>query len=217
MRLLEAKAPIVPTGLITPEQVKQIRPAEPPRAVSRPQQDSGKPKSGRLKKSTFLGMLLYLQKSGQLSEDQERYLLRLQGTVQEQELLAAIELLRHLVASPRSAARAKQDLEAARQRCPRLQAKSVLPERRRIGVGYRDKGSLRPSARPSEVPGRMWWSDDLHPALLPKFIPEEPRWITAEELFGTEGYEILQELALRAVLTQTLNYLPTTRNPKDPS
>lgn len=191
---MEIIAPTSPIGNKIPEQVDETRPAEPPRAVSRPSNER------RLKKSTFLGYLLYLQKIQRLSEDQERYLLRLQSTVQEQELLSAIELLRALVASPRSAARAEQDLRAVQSRCPRLQAKSVLPERRRIGVGYRDKGSLRPSHRPSEIPGRMWWSDDLRPALL--VIPEEPRWITAEELFGSEGYDPIQELALRQVWGQ---------------
>jgi hypothetical protein len=57
----------------------------------------------------------------------------------------------------------------------------------------------------------MWWSEDLQIALLEENIPDEPRWITAEELFGTEGYEPIQELALRAVLTQTLSYLPFPR------
>lgn len=203
---MEVLASLVPPGKI-PGQVNDKRPAEPPRAVSRPSNER------RLKKSTFLGYLLYLQKQGRLCEDQERYLLRLQSTVQELELLSAIELLRALGASPRSAARAEQDLQAVLKRCPRLQAKSVLPERRRIGVGYRDKGSLRPSHRPTGIPGRMWWSDDLRPALLN--VPEEPRWITAEELFGKEGYDPIQELSLRAVLSQTLTYLNPLGLPMD--
>jgi hypothetical protein len=178
-------------------QDNEKRPAEPPRAVSRTSKEK------RLKKSTFLGYLLYLQKVRRLGEGQERYLLRLQSTVQEEELLAAIQLMRGLVLSQRSAARAEQDLRAVLQRCPILPAKSVLPEQRRIGVGYRDKGSLRPTHRPAPQPDRMWWSEDLQPALLEENIPEEPRWITAEELFGAEGYDPIQELALLAVLSQT--------------
>lgn len=204
---MEIPEPLVQPGIKIPEQIGEKRPAEPPRAVSRPSNER------RLKKSTFLGYLFFLQKSGRLSEDQERYLLRLQSTVQEQELLAGIELLRALVASPRSAARAEQDLKNVQQRCPRIQAKSVLPERRRIGVGYRDKGSLRPTHRPSETPGRMWWSEDLRPALLEKFIPEEPRWLTAEELFGSEGYDTLQELSLRQLYQTPLFLHGNSRRP----
>lgn len=197
---MEGIPSLVKQGSI-PAQVTVKRPAEPPRAISRPSNER------RLKKSTFLGYLLFLQKSSRLCEDQERYLLKLQSTVQEQELLSAIELLRALGASPRSAARSEQDLKAVLQRCPRLQAKSVHPERRRIGVGYRDKGSLRPRHRPVQEPGLMWWSEDLRPALLEENIPEEPRWITAEELLGPKGYDPIQELSLRAVLSQTLTYL----------
>lgn len=202
---MEAQTSPVQSGKI-PEQVTVKRPAEPPRPISRPSKEK------RLKKSTFLGYLLYLQKVSRLSEDQERYLLRFQSTVQEQELLAAIELLRALVASPRSAARAEQDLQAVQQRCPRLHAKLITPEKRRIGVGYKDKGSLRPTHRPSEIPGRMWWSEDLRPALLEENIPEEPRWITAEELFGLKGYTEIQELSLRCLLQTPQAYLLPRRS-----
>lgn len=181
-----------------PEQEEKKRPAEPPRTVTRTSNEK------RLKRSTFLGYLLYLQKNNRLVEDQQRYLLKLQSTVNEEELVASIELLRGLMQSPRSAARAEKDLQAVIQRCPRIPAKSPLPEQRRIGVGYRDKGSLRPLTRPSEEPGLMWWSDDLLPTLLERNIPEEPRWITAEELFGMKGYDPIQELAMLAVLSQNL-------------
>lgn len=179
------------------------RSAEPPHSVTR--SDS---KIKRLKTSTFLGYLLFLQRNKSLSEDQERFLLKLQAKVKFEELQSAILLLQKLLASPRAAARSKEDLELALRKCGRLPAKSSRPEVRRIGVGYRDKGSLRPKHKPPAVPGLMWWSEDIDPALLHK--PEEPCWITAEELFGPERYDHIQELALRAVFGQNLNTLLPT-------
>ena len=181
-----------------PVEVRSImhRPAEPPHSVSRASHEER-----RQKRSTFLGYLLYLQRQKRLGEGQERYLLQLQSKVNLDELQAAVRLMMALAQSPRSAARAEQDLRAIQSRTPNLPAKSILPEQRRIGVGYRDKGSLRPKHKPRPEAGVAWWSEDL--PLLEKNTPEEPRWITAEELYGPEMYEITQELAFMAVLSQT--------------
>lgn len=55
-----------------------------------------------------------------------------------------------------------------------------VPELRRIGVGYRDKGSLRPSHKRGRDHGEIvFWSEDL-PILYPENF--EPRFITAEEV-----------------------------------
>jgi len=55
-----------------------------------------------------------------------------------------------------------------------------IPEPRRIGVGYRDKGSLRPSHKRGRDHGEIvFWSEDL-PLLFPEDF--EPRFITAEEV-----------------------------------
>lgn len=181
-----------------PVEVRSIalRPAEPPHSVTRASHEER-----RQKRSVFLGYLLYLQRNNRLAEGQERYLLNLQAKVREEELLSAIRLMQALSLSPRSAARAEKDLEAVRSRTPNLPAKSILQEQRRIGVGYRDKGSLRPKHKPRPESGVAFWSEDL--PLLEKNTPEEPRWITAEELYGPEMYEITQELAFMAVLSQT--------------
>jgi len=182
-----------------PVEVRSImlQPAEPPRSISR-----ALPRERRQKKSVFLGYLLYLQREKRLGEGQERYLLQLQAKVNLDELLSAVKLMQALAQSSRSAARAEQDLQAVQSRTPSLPAKSTLPEQRRIGVGYRDKGSLRPKHKPRPEAGLSFWSEDL--PLLEKNTPEEPRWITAEELYGPEMYDTIQELAFMAVLCQTL-------------
>ena len=163
-----------------PLQGKIKRPAETPLSVTRP------PKEKRLNRSTFLGYLLFLQRNKRLSEEQERFVIRLQAKVKLTELTAAIELLTKISSSARSLARSQGDLELAYQRCGRIPAKSIIPEARRIGVGYRDKGALRPSHRPREESPADFWSEDLSPNLA--IQPEEPRWISAEELFGSGQY-----------------------------
>ena len=190
-----------PTNDPPRERGSDSRSAEPPHSVTRASQM----RERRQARSVFLGYLLYLQRQRRLSEDQERYLLELQRKVRMDELQRSIKLLEGLVLSPRSAARAEQDLKAVQSRCPRLPAKSTLPEQRRIGVGYRDKGSLRAQHHPVPIAGRMWWSEDL--PLLDNFRPEEPRWITAEELFSPERYETCQELALLAFLQNSTFHL----------
>lgn len=151
-----------------------------------------------LRRSTRLGFLFYLQHLQELSEGQLRFLRKEQGTLKLSELQRAIHLYEALSASRRAQARAKKALEKLKQDCPSLQSKSIRREQRRIGVGYRDKGSLRQPHEDHTVSPRMWWSEDIAPALIQP--PGEPRWITAEEVFGPERYEYLQELALRQIL-----------------
>jgi hypothetical protein len=161
-------------------------------------------------------MLLILQSQQKLSEDQERYVIKLQGKVKEEELFAALKLFTNLRKSTRALARAKEDLENTFQRCPRIPAKSRLPEPRRIGVGYRDKGALRDPTKPGTIYPRMVWSDDIAPALLSP--PEEPRWISADELSELR-HNPIQELALLAVFGYNLlsPLLPSKNQKTDPS
>lgn len=202
-----------------PSQDQTKRPAEAPHSVSRPLTER------RLNRSTFLGYLLFHQRNRRLTEEQERFVIRLQSKVKLQELTAAIELLKKLSLSPRSAARAQSDLELALRKCGRISAKSITPEARRIGVGYRDKGALRPSHRPrEESPDDLLWSQDLSPDL--SIQPEEPTWISSEELFGTEQYAQIKTKMGTTIsvnraglhLSSTLSSLLATKvTKKDPS
>lgn len=184
--------------------------SETPRLVSRvanPVERKPEGNANRPKRSKYLGMLLFLQETQQLTEDQLRFVRQLQGRCKFTELVTAIELCRKLKESGRSAARARVELERIRQDCPRLSAKSVLREERRIGVGYKDKGALKLPHEDHETPPRMWWSADIDSGLLEK--PEEPRWITSDELFGMDRYSEMQWLALHALLLNS----SSTRQP----
>jgi len=105
------------------------------------------------------------------------------------------------VLSRRSAARAETELEYVRSRCPTLASKSVQREQRRIGVGYRDKGSLSPEHGQRLQP-RAWWSEDIAPALWTP--PETPTWLTTGEVFaGPSDLRHIQELALLQILNNS--------------
>lgn len=162
-----------------------------------------KPGKG-LRKSTKLGYLLFLQSKGRLTPGQVAFLLEFQKRVKLEELERAAELLRRLLVSERSAGRAEKELREIQSWCPSLVPKSVHREQRRIGVGYRDKGSLRQPHEDHTAVPRSWWSEDIAPALLSP--PEEPRWISADEVMGRSGYHPLEELALNQLLVNSPVY-----------
>lgn len=167
--------------------------ADTPRLAAR-SSNLRKKKEERLKPSTYLGMLLFLSEQKQLVEDQLRFVRKLQGKLRFSELEKAIELCKKLKESPRSAARARVELERLTRECPRISSKSIIPEQRRIGVGYKDKGALRLSHEDHDAPSRSWWSEDIEFLLLDK--PEEPTWITSEQLFGMDQKNDMQRLIM---------------------
>lgn len=74
----------------------------------------------------------------------------------------------------------------------------ILKETRRIGIGYRDKGSLRPVHKPRPEGSISCWNEDIL-FLLP-FDPEfEARMITLEEVRSAVGYDILELLSPRKI------------------
>jgi len=178
------------------------RMAETPRPAARPSNE------GRMRRSVRFALLLILKEEGKLSEGQIRTLVRIQSVLREEELRSAEELYRKLRSSPRSYARSRLDFERVRINTPSTQSKSThLPEGRRIGVGYRDKGALRPSHRPREVSPRMWWSDEI--GLLFRYYTKEvePRWITSEELneWRRRDYNLFDSLS-EALLRLRINW-----------
>lgn len=180
-----------------------VRMAEDPCLVPRNHQVERR----KLRRSTRLAYLFQLEEEGRLSEGQMRFLVQLQASVNWHELERARELYEKLKESPRSFARSSKEREMVWQTTPALDAKSPGGEIRRIGVGYRDKGSLRPLHERGRNEGVaiLGWSEDLAPFLL--FQVEEPRWITTEEVFGPERYSPIQELALRQALMNSQYYI----------
>lgn len=130
---------------------------------------------------TEFGFLLFLQYRGQLSPGQWAYLLAQQRKLKFEELQSAIRLFNNLLVSRRSAARAEGLLKEVLLRTPSLPPKSIRREQRRIGVGYRDKGTLRLPHEDHLAPPMTWWWQDI--ALLQHLSPE---WVIPERHLDTE-------------------------------
>jgi len=159
--------------------------ADTPVSASRPNHTISK---GRYRKAVRLGYLLVLHERGLLSEGQVTTMMEFQSKLNLDEVLSAQELFISLMSSPRAFARARQDLKRVYIETPAAPPKSNRPEIRRIGVGYRDRGALRPSHKPRPVT-RVIWSEDIPIGSRSKWAESEeenPRWISAEELFEDE-------------------------------
>lgn len=142
---------------------------------------------GRYRKAVRLGYLLVLKELKFLSEGQITTMMEFQSKLNLDEVLSAQELYISLMNSPRAFARARQDLKKVLVECRAAPSKSNRPEIRRIGVGYRDKGALRPSHKPRPVTRVIWDQDIPVGSHSPWADSEEsPRWISAEELFEDE-------------------------------
>lgn len=141
----------------------------------------------RYRKAVRLGYLLVLKELRFLSEGQVTTMMEFQARLNLDEVLSAQELFISLMNSPRAFARARQDLKQVLVECPAVPLKSNRPEIRRIGVGYRDKGALRPSHKPRPVT-RVIWSEDIPVGSRSPWADSEdnPRWISADELFEDE-------------------------------
>jgi hypothetical protein len=137
--------------------------------------------SAGMRRRTELGFLLFLQYQAKLSPGQWAYLLGLQRKSTSEEIDSAIGLFRALLASQRSQARARKDLEKVLSSTPSLSPKSVRREQRRIGVGYRDKGTLRLPHQDHQVQPRSWWWEDIAPILHLSPIEVISRDLLAEE------------------------------------
>jgi len=134
-----------------------------------------------LRRSVELGYLLYLQYQGLLTPGQWAYLLGLQRKVSSEELDSSIQLFGKLTKSPRSAARAHQDLSKVLSKTPHLSTKSIRREQRRIGVGYRDKGTLRLPHQDHDAPPRYWWWEDIA-----QILHLSDDWMISEQLLAVE-------------------------------
>jgi len=106
--------------------------------------------SGWTKPSIQLGALLYLRSRGDLTLHERRRLHKLLNNISHLEVIAAMRHAEKISKSPESFGA----LFAWVSRPVRLRSHHRL-EKRRIGVGYRDKGSLPPSHSQGRVFGEQ--------------------------------------------------------------
>lgn len=141
-------------------------------------------KSGWMKPSIQLGALLYLESRGELTLHGKRRLHRLLRNISSQEVEASQRHKERISKSPKSFGVLLRWIQR-----PLSFQSFKRRERRRIGVGYRDKGSLPPShsqgrrERPDEaiyLGEEMEYIDDLRPVI---------------NLVGAYGYPLFHHLS----------------------
>jgi len=139
----------------------------------------------RLRKSRWLGVLYFLVSSQdpeireQISEDHRRWILDELAKVNIDTFATVFSIAESIEKNPRVRGSLEYYLERE-LRTYRTPKTVNVPEPRRIGVGYRDKGSLRPSHKRGRDHGvEVFWSEDV-PILFPENF--QPRFITAEEV-----------------------------------
>lgn len=144
------------------------RPGYPRRSAS-----TAPPPTRGLRRSTRLGILYYLAHTRNISDQQKAYLMHLQGKSQLQELTRARQVFSDLKSDPRVRAR----LQVERYHIPVLPQPHKPKEKRRIGIGYQDKGSLRPQHRPTK-PGEVTVGSSEE-AILQQHFSWTPRTLEA--------------------------------------
>lgn len=115
-----------------------------------------------LSKSNKLALMLYQASHYKLADLQLEYIANFQRTMNLAQIQKALKFLHTLTTDPRTRAR----LYAKDYLVPYYRSRPTrLKERRRIGVGYRDKGSLPMNSKPS------WEKENERSVSLPNLIP----------------------------------------------
>jgi hypothetical protein len=183
-----------------PVNSEQVRMADTPHPVSAPFQGFRSLKG--MKQSTRYGILLFLLQSSEsfeLSEGQRLWIIYRARKLSEAELLKAGEFSEKLLSDEVLRKRTKHQINETHVRVPSLNPKQ-LPEKRRIGIGYRDKGALRPLHHQRRIGEVVVWSEDIQ-YLLPLDQIVEGRWITADEVQSLIGVDLLN-LSLAQIRSQ---------------
>jgi len=145
-----------------------------------------------LRESTKYGYLLYFLKeqgTWPLSYGQILWIVYRSRRLDLSELLRAGTVAEELSKNEETRNRAHRKLRELYFCVPSLDPKNI-PEKRTIGIGYRDKGSLRPLHQQRTIGEEVFWDEDIA-YLLPLDHEIVGRWITAEEVSSLVGIEQL--------------------------
>jgi len=157
-----------------------------------------------LKKSTYYGILLYIldKHRKDLGEEQVLWVIYFSRKLEETQLSRSIKIYRDLIHSRDFFLRMSFDVERIRKKVPRLESRRP-PEKRRIGTGYHDKGSLRPLHERRNLGEYGVWDEDIS-YLLPLDYQVRGTWLTAEEVVKLTGVDHLQ-LVLHQLKVENLH------------
>ena len=169
--------------------VPQGRMADTPRSLAAP--IPGFLNLKGLRQSTRYGILLYLMQSPDysLSNEQRLWIIYRARKLSEAELLRAGRFSDDLNSRQDIRKRMRKDIEETFIRVPRLLPKQI-PEKRRIGIGYRDKGALRPLHQKRILGERVFWDEDVQ-YMLPLTYTSVGKWISADEVVSQTGNDLL--------------------------
>lgn len=145
-----------------------------------------------MRESTKYGILLHLMQNPELyelSEFQRLWIVYRSRKLSEAELLRSGIISENLNSDGILRQRMKHQIRLLHIRVPSLNPIN-LPEKRRIGIGYRDKGALRPLHEDRKIGEPAYWSEDIQ-CILPLTNEEDGRWITADEVTELVGRDRL--------------------------
>lgn len=132
----------------------------------------------RTSRSIRLGAVLYFAAHNHLEDEQREWIARFQSRLNLDEVRKAVQFMHQLTTNPRIRARFEGEYHI---RVPFAGPRPKRPEQRRIGVGYRDKGSLRESHSPV-LPGEITLGEEAS-----LFLGFTPAWVErGERLSQTE-------------------------------
>ena len=145
-------------------------------------------RGNRLRKSRYAALLLYLLSTEEswiresVSFQRKEWMLNLLANMSEDILLKAHTFYLRIETDPRIRNSLRREIrrELHSYRSPPRASK---PEIRRIGVGYRDKGALRPLHLKREVGEESFWYEDV--ALWTFSQPNGREFLTAEEVLSS--------------------------------
>jgi hypothetical protein len=177
-----------------------------------------------LRKSTRLGIFLYIQLHNKLEERQVEYIARFQAKLNLDEIQRALEFAHVLTTNPRTRSRMKAESISVPFYRPRPDRRTPI---RRIGVGYRDKGSLPRYSKPEwDKDNTKWVGYGSHAresgvwdlTLLGEFLQVPQREPNEEMPIGEEAsLKHLSPLGILTVLTRTGEKTWSISGPRSPS
>lgn len=157
-----------------------------------------------LRESTKYGVYLFFLNNSfdwPLAQGQVLWIVHCARKLSDAELLRAAKFSLELTNSEQARRRLDSKIRHLYYRVRSLDPKTV-PEKRTIGIGYRDKGSLRPLHEKGRSEGELSFWDEEIKYILPLVHKIEGKWITADEVISLTGVEPLI-LALLQVQAQT--------------
>jgi len=161
-----------------------------------------------MRDSTRYGILLYFMRNSDewpLSDGQILWIVYRARKLSLAELLRAGQFSGELIKDKQVFKRVFKQIKETYFRVPSLDPKRI-PEKRTIGIGYRDKGSLRPLHQQRRIGEEVFWDEDIA-YLLPLNHKIEGRWITAEEVESLVGVDLLILAVMQSKnMTQIRNF-----------